>query len=367
MIKVRNEKGEYPCYLCEYACNSKRGLCLHTTQAHSDTDSSVCNYCSYRFKDVSSVRRHIKTVHINVKEYLCTYCNKLYKHKYDLELHFKKIHNEQRTEEYSYCSECKALCFGLEQLKQHFLDAHGKNIQHIKCPDCMKIFFDVVYLKQHFKRVHGNRTLTVIFCHDCGSVFEDQVQLVEHMQSKHFWNTDTIQYCTEEKCSEIFEDSCELEKHVKEEHEQDKKLRVSDTVFECSECTSGFSTKLELVAHMTEHHQWSSVLECQKCNRLFGSSDDVKEHFTNCGVASIESNFDSHSILKKKRRKSSKSVPKLIIRLDEELKTAPQEEVVENSAAYPLERPESSQRKGLKRKMVNVAQFPEFSTDAPKT
>ena len=26
-----------------------------------------------------------------------------------------------------------------------------------------------------------------------------------------------------------------------------------------------------------------------------------------------------------------------------------------------------SQRKGLKRKMVNVAQFPEFSTDAPKT
>ena len=164
MIKVRNELGECPCYLCDFTCCSKQRLTHHTTTTHNTPQSLLCTYCHNPFKDVSSVRRHIKTVHLATKDYMCTYCNKKYKHKYSLELHFSKVHKSKHSESENFCSECKLMCFGWDQLKQHYLDAHGKTIQCIKCPQCVKIFFDITYLKQHFKRVHKNSKLGLSYC-----------------------------------------------------------------------------------------------------------------------------------------------------------------------------------------------------------
>ena len=45
--------------------------------------------------------------------------------------------------------------------------------------------------------------------------------------------------------------------------------------FECPECGDTYS-KLHLVAHLVEIHQWRSVMECQKCWELFRTNHDVQ-------------------------------------------------------------------------------------------
>ena len=284
MIKVRNEIGESPCFLCDFACSTKQKLAHHTSTVHNNQESLICSYCQFQFKDISSVRRHVKTVHINLKEYMCSYCNKKYKHKYDLEKHFAKVHGSRPLEGQNFCSECRLMCFGWEQLKKHYLDAHGKTIQHIKCPQCMKIFFDVIYLKQHFRRVHNNKTLSVVYCQHCGAVFEEDTALVRHMQDKHLWDGESAVFCREDRCDELFQDVDELETHVQACH-KNKRPRVYDSsssysVLEvpCPECSDLLTSKLELAAHLTEHHHWRSVMECQKCFKLFSTTTEIQEH-----------------------------------------------------------------------------------------
>ncbi|KAL5271261.1 hypothetical protein ACHWQZ_G001786 [Mnemiopsis leidyi] len=346
MIKVRNELGESPCYLCDFVCSTKQKLAYHTYTVHNTPGSLICTYCQAKLKDVSSVRRHIRTVHLNSKDYMCTYCNKKYKHKFDLERHFAKIHKTRPMEGQNFCSECKLLCFGWEQLKKHYLDAHGKTIQHIKCPQCFKIFFDVMYLKQHFKRVHNNKTMSVVYCQHCGAVFEEDTALVRHMEEKHFWNGESAVFCREDQCDELFEDMSELETHIQAVHKGSKRVRVSPTSFcsgsqaDCPVCTETQSSKLQLVAHLTESHHWRSVMECQKCYKLFPTCAEVQEHLNSHCLEPEDAPLlpsGKHSILKKRllKRKNIKDLsrdlePKFFVgfvRLDEQKEQALQEEI----------------------------------------
>ncbi|XP_063688957.1 zinc finger and BTB domain-containing protein 40-like [Bolinopsis microptera] len=346
MIKVRNELGESPCYLCDFACSTKQKLAYHTFTVHNTPQSLICSYCQFKFKDVSSVRRHIRTVHINAKDYMCTYCNKKYKHKYDLEKHFSKIHKTRPMEGQNFCSECKLLCFGWEQLKKHYLDAHGKTIQHIKCPQCYKIFFDVMYLKQHFKRVHNNKTMSVVYCQHCGAVFEEDTALVRHMEEKHFWNGESAVFCREDQCDELFEDMSELETHIQAVHKGSKRVRVSPTSYcsgtesDCPVCSDTQPSKLQLVAHLTESHHWRSVMECQKCYKLFPTCAEVQEHLNSHCLEPEDAPLlpsGKHSILKKRllKRKNIKDLSRDLeprffvgfVRLDDQKEPALQEEV----------------------------------------
>ena len=56
MIKVRNELGESPCYLCDFVCSTKQKLAYHTYTVHNTPGSLICSYCQAKLKDVSSVR-----------------------------------------------------------------------------------------------------------------------------------------------------------------------------------------------------------------------------------------------------------------------------------------------------------------------
>lgn len=204
-----------------------------------------------------------------------------------------------------------------------------------------------MYLKQHFKRTHNNNNLSVVCCQHCGAVFEEDTALVRHMEEKHFWNGDTAVFCRQGGCDELFEDVTELKTHIQAVHKKNKRQRVSSEQFcstesgiECPVCTLGIPSKIQLVSHLMDVHHWRSVMECQKCFKLFPTSCEVQEHLNSHRLEPEDAPLlpsGKKSILKKRllKRKNIKDLTEMetryyvgFVRLDDQKVQNIQEEVV---------------------------------------
>ena len=278
MIKVRNDLGEYPCYICPDVLNSKKDLRLHTMSMHKDEKNCVCPTCEAKLKDVSSVRRHIKTVHMKVQQYVCTFCEKKYSHKFDLENHFRKKHkrnNEVGT--FKVCPDCQYSFTDMNKFNQHMIVKHQKTINHIKCPYCMKIFFDPVYIKQHFKKAHGNHAGLLYICGLCNMVSDIHETFDEHMRTSHSWNE--THFCTRRDCNKYFESESELKDHI--DLHPKRTLRKADLVankFSCFECDEPYKERIDLFDHFREVHNCAPMIECKACSTFFRNKDDLVDH-----------------------------------------------------------------------------------------
>ena len=290
MIKIRNESGECPCYICPEVFDSKKNLRLHSMNVHRGEDQLKCPQCNVQLKDISTIRRHIKTVHLNVKQYVCCYCEKRYAHKFDLEKHFLSKHKvtiTQRGVVSQQCPECKSFFESDEKLNKHMSEKHQKTVKNIKCPYCIKIFFDSAYLKQHLSRVHANREArdesNVIYtCKQCQFATEECDSLWKHVTINHSW--DNVVFCPKEYCSDYFKDEEGLKEHSDAHPNmiwklpRVRKIRNMNQEYRCYDCNYISNDKVAMITHITDTHQSYTVLECQWCSSFFSSEHDLYFH-----------------------------------------------------------------------------------------
>ena len=276
MIKVRNEEGEYPCYICPEILNSKTDLRQHTINVHKK--NTVCPTCSSSFKAISSVRRHIKSVHVKEKQFVCSLCERRYMHKYDLENHFTKKHSSTfNCNDRKVCPDCQSFFTSTTQLMEHMQKTHKKTINYSKCPFCIKTFFDPIYLKQHFKRVHGNDPCSLLICKFCPVVSDVLETFTCHMSSSHSWESTLI--CTRKGCNKYFQTEEELLSHLKTHPKQTWTRKKSEaSSFKCWECGTQCETREMMVTHFTDLHSCLPRFECKACSTFFRDKDDLSMH-----------------------------------------------------------------------------------------
>ncbi|XP_063675300.1 zinc finger and BTB domain-containing protein 41-like [Bolinopsis microptera] len=240
MIKVRNEEGEYPCYICPEILNSKKDLRQHTINVHKK--NKVCPTCSSSFKDISSVRRHIKSVHVKEKQFVCSLCERRYMHKYDLENHFTKKHSSTFN-----CNDRKV------------------------CPDCQAFFTSTTQLMEHMQKTHKKTINYSKFVSDVLETF------TSHMSSCHSWESTLI--CTRKGCNKYFQTEDELLSHLKTHPKQTWTRKKSEaSSFKCWECGSQCETREMMVTHFTDLHSCLPRFECKACSTFFRDKDDLSMH-----------------------------------------------------------------------------------------
>ncbi|KAL5256501.1 hypothetical protein ACHWQZ_G011670 [Mnemiopsis leidyi] len=278
MIKVRNQEGEYPCYICPDILNSKKDLRQHTINVHKDAKNKTCPTCNASFKEISTVRRHIKTVHVQEKQYMCSLCERRYMHKYDLEIHFSKKHSSTfNCNDRKVCPDCKSYFTCTAELREHVKMVHQKTIEYNKCPYCIKTFFDPIYLKQHFKRVHGNDPTSLLICKFCPVVSDVLETFTSHMNSAHSWDLTLI--CTRKGCNQYFQTDDDLVAHLKTHPKQTWTRKKSEAVsFKCWECETQCETREIMISHFTDIHSCYPRFECKDCCTFFRDKDDLSMH-----------------------------------------------------------------------------------------
>ena len=128
------------------------------------------------------------------------------------------------------------------------------------------------YLEDHRPKHDGNPKK----CEQCGTVFWTENQLDKHIKETHKVD---MKKC--EECNLSFEVEEDLKQHINKEHEQSILVQQKKRGFKKSnqqdQCEENQVIDTNLETHNRNHVLQESDFECNKCDKIFSSNNDLKE------------------------------------------------------------------------------------------
>ncbi|XP_053373804.1 uncharacterized protein LOC123531841 [Mercenaria mercenaria] len=294
-------------------------------KSFKDGKKPKCNICGQVFLTEANLRRH-SLLHTN-KMYECPFCAKLMKRKDYVNQHVRKVHKDQDIDKNpidfdkfthtiepevdwnahqdlantnaednddaedvkpprmkvvtglgkKVCPECSKLFDAQEDLEQHMIDIHNKELKDAAytCQGCKKQFKSLVSYQVH-KLSHRKKDY---ICQHCGKKFVNNSQLQVHRRHDHQIQYGTLMYfgylmnegrLSCEICSQDFDDMEEFHKH-----------RPVHVVFDfmCNACGNGFKNEDNLHKHKESGcSQVNLHLPCGVCDMQFSMYDTRRKH-----------------------------------------------------------------------------------------
>ncbi|XP_075989127.1 uncharacterized protein LOC142985076 isoform X12 [Anticarsia gemmatalis] len=217
-----------------------------------------CHHCEEEFHLFGLLNSHMNS---HVGKVVCENCGAGF-----LNQHLLLKHRETHVNKKFSCDICKLEFVKKTRLNYHISIVHkGKErVKAKKCPKCSETFKEHYSKMKHLKEAHGiSNTFT---CHVCNSKFPSRRNLTEHSNRFH-----TQKYKCK-ICSKCFTIESKLKQHLKAHTGErnyicpicknaymhkvslKKHMRSHNSVFVCSQCTTSFATRAELVKHVNEWH-----------------------------------------------------------------------------------------------------------------
>ncbi|CRK99638.1 CLUMA_CG012949, isoform A [Clunio marinus] len=184
-----------------------------------------------------------QTLSIDKIMYKCFECNFAYNKLEDMRQHFKEAHPENKV---NYCRICRVRLDDLSDNSVHFKLNHAddiKPVEHFTCKLC-----DKKYKGKHRAKTH---------------------YLNAHVKKKKYVRKMIGFKCQHKACKETFNNKDDRKMHLMIAHPDEK-------LFACKQCPLKFSTKSGLFGHNMKHK--NIVLTCSFCQKTFIRRDSYKEH-----------------------------------------------------------------------------------------
>ena len=161
----------------------------------------------------------------------------------------------------SVCHTC-GLCESDFSKRIHFvlhIKSHDIVNQHL-CNTCGKIFHTLEHLEEHVRHYHTK----MYPCVQCDKTYSSAGDLNRHLKI-HKYESYSCEYCTK-----TFTRLDNLKRHLIDGCERGE--------FPCSQCSKVAPTERSLKRHMKINHESGSLVSCELCNKMFGSSFQYQVH-----------------------------------------------------------------------------------------
>ncbi|KAH1003720.1 hypothetical protein HUJ04_003591 [Dendroctonus ponderosae] len=228
---IKKEKELYQCEICKKVLGSKQGLVSHTKR-HLKIYDMTCEFCGKGFFCAGSLRLHVNSKHTGKSNFVCNVCSRP--------------------------------CYDKTALKNHMVKhtAEYKNRSKVKCTQCGQEFLDDKYLRIHLKKKHvpDNRFV----CDLCGKKLYSKSGLVDHMNVHKGLKPHKCEFC-----GIGFANSTTLRLHVRR--------HTGHRPYKCKLCDRAFNQSHSLKVHL-RLHTGEKPFSCNVCARTFVSTSVLKSH-----------------------------------------------------------------------------------------
>ena len=262
------------CDQCEYRCTENVTLLSHI-RSHKKDPIQSCEYCTKTFRKALYLRKHVKEVHTHAqkKKYVvCMICNTACQNNSILQNHIKKVHYDERPHS---CTKCTKKFKRKDHLKGHLI-LHSDD-KPFKCEICSDSFANGRTLQIH-RYIHTNEK--PYKCESCGEGFRQPHHLKSHNRSRHSNQK-------KELCNVCQKPVSKLNMHMRN--------HSSKVHYTCEYCEMGFKFQASFVRH-TEKEHGTKTNKCEKCQKVFGCSNDLKRHFTRIHTKGLDEQGRIHSM-----------------------------------------------------------------------
>jgi len=201
----------------------------------------------------------------------CTYCGKVFSSPGNLNTHIKEKHLDLSVT----CDLCGKVLKSNRLLAKHKKYSHRDNNDDLVsriCKYCNKVFSADTNLYKHIQNVHE---VKMVPCHICGKLCKSKYYLTEHVRNAH---GEKNQNGTHEKrfkcefadCDSAFTTKANLMHHISGVHT--KEFRYT-----CSICGKKFNFRSALSMHENTH-RGKFKFECDLCDKKFQSRNTFEGH-----------------------------------------------------------------------------------------
>lgn len=274
---------------CDHCSEQFKTFCSlqkHSKTVHnSDEFSFPCNLCNQSFTRPHNLLRHKETRHAEgEKKYVCEFCNRKFGRQDIFASHLRLIHGKNKSDSEDsdsvyQCSSCKKFF-----TKLHNYMKHQKG--NLTCTKCSETFACKRSLRNHLNKRHS------VTCSICGKMCPSKQQMYAHKLThapkfkceycgKGFvWESQfTVHLATHtgirplncDICGNSFAHPNAVKKHKWQDHtEANKKHR-------CPVCGKGFVYKSKLNAHV-RIHTGKKPFPCQRCSSYFSQKHNLAAH-----------------------------------------------------------------------------------------
>ena len=255
------------CSICGFRFNSKEDLDEHNCRGGRPEDSSVgrysCGKCPKSFQSLHYLKQHSL---IHKELHACSHCGKCLPSQEELESHSLTCQTIGAIKllGQGQCERCGQIFNTLKTFREHAL-SHTHPYQ---CNHCLRRFVKIGTLTSH----DCSNNPQSFSCQTCSRLFKNQVSLDKHIKSHG-----CMRYqCS--ACEKQFRMKSEARDHKCEAENQEERtiLYTSETTEVCAKCGKSFSTRSNLLKHMTLHGEKN--FPCPHCMKRFHLDVYLKEH-----------------------------------------------------------------------------------------
>lgn len=237
-----------------------------------------CEYCDTKCDDGASKNAHQDICKFEKKKYVCRKCKVWFSKRNKLLAHMEDYHDILQYN--ARCYKCMKGFLSETGLKKHVERIHEQKPQiiHIKsnvkkpryCSICPEVFDSIADLRKHLNTHDPGETHK---CHECNKEFDSRKTYNCHVHSfshrrKVDPNTKFSFKCP--KCHLSFNNNSLLENHKNTEH-----LKVKPYI--CTICGRQFPAEIKLRYHMNRH-KGIKQFQCSECSSMFTSASGLKKH-----------------------------------------------------------------------------------------
>ncbi|XP_066159330.1 zinc finger protein 570-like [Euwallacea fornicatus] len=162
------------------------------------------------------------------------------------------------------CSECSAVCFEVDDLREHYTSNHNIVSVRYLCLDCPKVYSKYISFISH---VRHHRPILKYSCDICYKWYATSKEVEDH-QSSH--NEENPHHCT--ICGKRFRVQSLLNLHTRSHLPSDVK-----NCYPCNHCPKKFATKPNLMAHK-RIHLGIKEYTCDQCGKSFVQKGNLDNH-----------------------------------------------------------------------------------------
>lgn len=257
---------KFECDICQKTFVSQPDRKLHMLR-HYKTKPVECDECDQRFYSTRELRKH-KWAHSKQKPFKCDDCGVAYAYTESL-----RKHMTTHLPEMISCDKCPQKFWSEKMLTRHYR-SHPSNDHIYKCSDCDKYYKSIGCMKQHEKLTKHSSYILV--CNICNLHFAS-LDLLE-IHDRKFHKEISLRRSYDMK---VFEDysiksigqSRKPEVIERTESQRDVGENTVEVFIKRKNIITGDKTGLTSVKN-----NFSVELFCDKCSKLFSSSEDYYEH-----------------------------------------------------------------------------------------